>query len=431
MIALLFQRNFALLWAGGFISLAGDWVLGVGLPIYVFLLTHSVLATSVMVLAGHAPSIFLGMVAGVFVDRWDRKRTMVVTNLLLALLLLPLLLVRSADRIWIVYLVGAMESAIQQFCSPAESALLPTLVGADQLVAANALNSLSSTLARLLGPALGGVVAGVWGLTGVVLADAASFALAGLLIARIIVYPARSRTMGNVPPAADPRILARIWDEWIEGLHVISSDRTLTVLMGAVSIVALGEGVMAALYAVFVNRILHGGAPQIGELMSAQAIGGLIGGVLVGWIGNRILSRWTIGLCSIAFGLIDLVIFNSPTFFPAFWLSVGLFVAVGIPGIGFLTGIQSLTQSTAPDGYRGRIFGTVGTTMGLLGLIGTIAAGTVTDHLGVVTVLNIQGAGYILAGMLIVAQLPRAAPAEEPIEHFRQDSIGRDDRAAG
>ncbi|HEV2457926.1 MAG TPA: MFS transporter, partial [Ktedonobacterales bacterium] len=102
MIATLRRPSFTLLWLGGLISLAGDWVLSVGLPIYVFLLTHSVLATSLMLLASSVPNVLLGSVAGVFVDRWDRKRTMVITNALLALGLLPLLLVRSLDRVWIV-----------------------------------------------------------------------------------------------------------------------------------------------------------------------------------------------------------------------------------------------------------------------------------------------------------------------------------------
>src|SRR5262249_22206890 len=156
---------------------------------------------------------------------------------------------------------------------------------------------------------------------------------------------------------------------------------TLSILLTAISITALGEGVFGVLYPVFVNRVLHGGAPEIGQLMSAQAVGGLIGGVLVGLLGRRVLSRWVIGLCAVTFGLIDLVIFNSPAVFalmwprgetpapfPFFWFVVGLFVVVGVPGPGMLAGFQSLVQAKAPDAYRGRVFGALGTTMGLLGL---------------------------------------------------------------
>src|SRR5579872_2894603 len=171
MFATLRQRNFALLWSGGLISLAGDWVLMIGLPIYVLILTHSVLATSLMMIAARLPNLLFGVVAGVFVDRWNRQRIMVVGDVLSALWLLPLLFVTSADRVWLVYIVAFVESSIEQFFVPAENAMVPNLVSKEQLVAANSLSALSSNLARLIGPALGGVVAGFFGLPGIVIVE--------------------------------------------------------------------------------------------------------------------------------------------------------------------------------------------------------------------------------------------------------------------
>jgi MFS family permease len=412
MLATLRQRNFALLWLGGLISLAGDWVLMIGLPIYVYLLTHSVLALSITLLVASIPNIVLGSLAGVFVDRWDRKRTIVITSLLLALALLPLLLVRTADRVWIIYLVAFVEACLEQFFAPAQSALLPKLVGEEHLVQANSLNSLSSNFARLAGPAVGGLIAAVFGLNGIVLADAVSFLVAGILIA-LITATNMPRAETETPlAAAEAGAIAHLWHEWIDGLRVIRSERTLSVLLTMFAITMLGEGVFGVLYPVFVYRILHGGALQIGQLMSAQAVGGLIGGVLVGWLGKRVMSRWSIGLFEVAFGLTDLVIFNSPAFFPFFWFTVGLFVTAGVVGIGPATGAQSLMQAKSPDAYRGRIFGALGMTAGLFALIGTITAGFLTDHLGVVTVLNIQAAGYVLGGVLILTLLPREREKE-------------------
>src|SRR5262245_15580007 len=103
MIALLRQRNFALLWFGGLISMMGDWMLWIALPIYVYQLSGSALATSVALICRILPRLLLGSMAGVFVDRWDRRRTMVITNLLLAVGLLPLLLVQSVEWLWLVY----------------------------------------------------------------------------------------------------------------------------------------------------------------------------------------------------------------------------------------------------------------------------------------------------------------------------------------
>ncbi|HYF61961.1 MAG TPA: MFS transporter, partial [Herpetosiphonaceae bacterium] len=133
MIAVLRQRNFALLWSSGFISMVGDWMLFTALPIYIYQLTGSALATSISFMTRMLPGLLFGSLAGVFVDRWDRKRIMLICNLLLAASLLPLLLVRSAEWVWIVYFTTFASSLAGQFFGPAENALLPRLVGEDQL----------------------------------------------------------------------------------------------------------------------------------------------------------------------------------------------------------------------------------------------------------------------------------------------------------
>ncbi len=411
MLATLRQRNFGLLWVAGLISLAGDWMLRIALPIYVYQLTGSALATSTMLIAGMLPDLLFGSIAGVFVDRWDRKRTMVICNLLLAIGLLPLLAVRSADQIWLLYLVAFYESTIAQFFGPAENALLPQLVGEEHLVAANSLNSLNNNLARLIGPALGGMVAWLTGLAGVALIDAATFLLAGALIALIsgTYKPAKS------PSADAPATLGRAWAavprEWLAGMRLIRRERVVMILFALIAITSLGEGVFGVLFVVFVNRILGGGAQEIGWLMSAQAVGGLIGGVLVGWMDNKVSSIALIGLGALAFGLIDLAIFNYPAFFPGFTLALILFVAVGIPGVAMMTGMNTLLQSAVADEYRGRVFGTYGMTGALLALIGATLAGTLGDRIGAVTLLNIQGGVYVAAGLLVPALLRGARHA--------------------
>src|ERR1051326_2005873 len=162
------QRNFALLWIGGLISAIGDWMLLVGLPIYIFTLTHSIAATSGSFLANQIPRILLGSVAGVFIDRWNRKWVIVITNICLALGLVPLLFIHDASQVWLVYLVAIIESSLGPFLS-AESALLPRLVGEEHLVEANAINTFSSNAARLIGPTIGGIVAALLSLPGIAL----------------------------------------------------------------------------------------------------------------------------------------------------------------------------------------------------------------------------------------------------------------------
>src|SRR5262245_24390833 len=135
-----------------------------------------------MLVAELVPQIALGSVAGVFVDRWDRRRTMIVANLLLAAALLPLVLVRAVDLIWVVYLVAFAEAVLARFLRPAEAALLPRLVEKEDLVAANSLGAFARNSARLVGPTVGGIVAGIYGLGAVAVFDAATFAVAAGLL---------------------------------------------------------------------------------------------------------------------------------------------------------------------------------------------------------------------------------------------------------
>ncbi|HEY7341770.1 MAG TPA: MFS transporter [Ktedonobacterales bacterium] len=424
------NTKFARLWCAGLISQAGDWVLAIGLPIYVYILTRSLLATSITFAAGIIPQIVLGSVAGVFVDRWNRKRTLVIANLLLAVALLPLMLVRTPDHVWIVYIVIFAETCFEQFTVPAQNALLPALVTEEQLVPANALNSLSSNLSRLVGPALGGVIAGFFGLNGIVAADTISFLLAALVLAGIPSSAAKGVVSQN-PAGNNP--LASLRREWSDGLRVLFGSRTLWVLVATFTISALGEGVFGVLYPVFVYQALHGGALEIGELMSAQAVGGLLGGLVAGWLGQRLLSRWSIGLNWLAFGAISIAIYGAPAWLalagvtlPVLWVEVGLFIAVGVSGVGVLTGSQSRLQISAPEAFLGRIFGILGTAMGVFTLVGTVIAGTVSNTLGVIPILNIQAAGKLLAGVLALALLPRMLrpPENAPVDTTEQALMG-------
>jgi MFS family permease len=202
--ALLRRRDFGLLWAGGLISETGDWFLLVGLPVWVFQLTGSSLVTATVFLVGLLPGLVVGPLAGVLVDRWDRRRTLVAVSLAQAAFLLPLLAVDGRDRLWVVYLVMAVEAALGQLNDPARNALVPSLVPPGDLVGANALIGLTSNLARLTGSPLGGVLVDLAGLPGLVIGDAVSF-LAGAGLLALVGRRARpSATGSSGPPAVAP-----------------------------------------------------------------------------------------------------------------------------------------------------------------------------------------------------------------------------------
>jgi MFS family permease len=400
MFALIRKRDFSLLWFAGLISMIGDWMVLVALPVAAYEMSGSASASAGILIASRIPSLFLGSVAGVYVDRWDRRRTMVIVNLVRAPIILALLAVDSAERLWIAYVVAFLISMMSQFFGPAENALLPQLVSQESLVTANALNALNNNLARLIGPALGGLVAARYGLGGVAIYDSASFFIAAGLIAAIASGSAPQRRAESATG-----MWSSLWRDWKSGLMVIRTSRVLMILFGVMAITSLGEGVMGAVFWVFVDEALQGGATEAGWLLSAQAVGGLIGSVI---IGSRFKAASPIHLLAwgaIGIGVIDLALFNYPALIGGVGIGLGLMVVVGVPASAFGAGFTATIQTEAEDAYRGRVFGALNTTMALLMIVGAVIAGVVTDRLGAVTMLTAQSAAYACAGMFALWML--------------------------
>jgi MFS family permease len=397
--ALLRRRDFGLLWAGGLISETGDWFLLVGLPVWVLQVTGSSLVTATVFLVGLLPSLVVGPLAGVLVDRWDRRRTLVAVSLAEAAFLLPLLTVDGRGDLWVVYLVMAVEASLGQLNDPARNALVPALVGRDDLVGANALIGLNGNLARLAGSPLGGILVELSGLPGLVIGDAISFLLGAALLSLVRPRPLSPPT----GPASSPGVVG----EWVEGLRVVARDRGLRWGLVVDGLAAVAQGIFTVLFVLFVARELGGDGADVGLLRGVQAIGGLVGGVLVVGLARRLEAGRLLGVSLLAFGLIDLAIWNGPVLTTATWLYLGLFAAAGIPGIAFLTGLTALVQERTDDAFLGRVFATYyGSFNGLTG-VGMLLAGLLGDSVGVVAVLNGQAGLYLLAGLVAVATLGR------------------------
>jgi len=410
MFALLRRRDFALVWTASLISATGDWVLLIGLPIYVFQLTGSTLATSAMFVAELVPQIAFGSVAGVFVDRWDRKRTMVVANLILTVAILPLALVRTADDVWIVYLVAFTESLVARFLRPAEGAMLPRLVQKDDLVAANALASFASNASRLVGPTLGGVIAGIYGLTAVAGFDSATFAIAATLVARVRTPGAPERSEIRDASAVAVGRFRAFWREWLDGLSLVARSRTIRALFVLAALSSLGEGMMSVLFVVWVNRVIGGTALELGWFMTAQAVGGLVGGAFVANLTRGLPPRRVLGIASIAFGSLDALLFVSPLVRPEIVIGLVIIAVAGVTTVAFGAGFNAILQTSVEDAYRGRLLGAIFTTMALLRLASTVLAG----FLGVVVspiplLVAFQAGSYVLLGLVALTVLPHEA----------------------
>ena len=403
------HRDLQLLFGAGLISMIGDWILRIGLVYYVYALTSSTMASALAMLASFVPQVLLGSVAGIFVDRWDRRRTMVVSNLLLAAGLLPLLLVDDASRVWIAYAVLFWEGLVAQFVIPAEQALIPSLVDDSQLVGANAVNGQVRDLSRLIGSAAGGVAAAVGGLAGVALLDAATFVISagllGLMRTRKVAAPSLT-----AEPAADAfaHRVAALRGEWSDGMRLVTGNRVLRLLTGFVLVTAIGEGIMSTLFAPFVRSVLHGGSDAYGIVVAVQAIGGIIGGFCAVSLAQRFSAARMVGVGAVLFGLVDLAIFLYPLGYVAVWPAALGMIIVGLPGAVTIAGLMTLFQRNTADSHRGRVFGALGAAEGVAVLLGTVAAGWLGEAIGIVPVLAVQGAGYVVAGFAVLVLMRRS-----------------------
>jgi MFS family permease len=407
---LLRRRDFRRVWTSGLVSMTGDWVTFTGLPLYVYDLTGSTLATGGMFLAGILPRVVWGSLAGVLVDRWDRRRTLVAANVAHAVALLPLLLVSSESELWIVYAVAFVQATLGQLVDPAEGALLPRLVPPEDLVAANALNGLNNNLARLIGPVIGGVTVQAAGLSGIVVVDLVSFLVAAALIAGIA--PEHGRVAVAVAVERATGAIAAFWAEWIDGLRLIARTRVAAVLLAFAAVTGVGEGVMLTLFVAFVTDVLESGGGGYGLVISAQAAGGIAGAVLVARLGGGVTPARLLAGGAVGVGVIDLATFTYPAAYPVLWPAVALMVVVGVPFAALAAGRSTLQQTAVEDAYRGRLLGSFGTTSALAMVVGIVVAGALGDVFGIVPLLVIQSVAYAAAGLVVGALLrPRAGEA--------------------
>jgi predicted MFS family arabinose efflux permease len=329
---------------------------------------------------------------------------MVVASLMQAAILLVLLLAQTAETVWLIYVVAFIEATLAQFFSPAENALLPSLVGEEHLLSANSLNSMNDNLARLIGPAIGGALLGLVGLTSVVLLDAASYALAAILI--ILVNAPRNIT--SPAPAATPISegsgWVKVWREWLAGLKLVRHHRILAGIFTVVGIALLGDAIISAILVVFVQDTMGLSSIEFGWMMTARGIGGLIGGLLLTQLGRK----WTPAqLISVGFILSGIIIFITVTF-PVLSVVLPALVLVGIPAIVSFVSVQTLLQQETEDAFRGRVFGAFGTTITLLMLVGSGLGGALADQLGATFLMSSASIIYIIAGLLAIVLLSQA-----------------------
>jgi predicted MFS family arabinose efflux permease len=390
--------DFRFLLAGNLISNLGSSLLVVALPFQVFRLTGSTAATGLTLAAESLPALFVGPVGGVFVDRWDRRRLMIVTDLLRVVAVAGILLADRPDRLVWLYLALIAEDLGGVFFRPAARALVPTVVGTGQeLVSANSLMAVNNGIVRLVGAPLGGVLLSLFGLPVLVLLDAASYLVSALMI---------TLTSRRAMPTGVGRIGA-VLAELGAGLRFVGRHATLRGLLLVSITFFTANAVFTALLIPFMT-IRFGNHPEvIGYLLSALGVGYLVGGPLAGRLVRRRSAGVLLVLAQAGVGLCFMALANAPTAAVAV-LAGGL---AGLPGSLLMVTVQTTLQRATPDPLRGRTGATFFAGDALAALVGALIGTTCGAPAHLPLVLTVTAATILLAATLVPTILPTRAAA--------------------
>lgn len=404
--SLFWDRDFLLLWLGQIISSLGDAASIIVVPIAIYTYAHSVhnldkVALSIWALASALPVILLGLFAGVFVDRWNRRRTMLVSDLGRAGVSMLLLLVHSKHDIWLFYIAAFLASAFSCFFSPARSALMASILPRQMLMRANAVSTSGMQIVSFAGPLLTALLLELVHVRGIFLFDAITFLLSALCIFLVV------RTE-QAP--AKKQMFAGVWQEMAEGLTYIRRSQTLSALLTILTIIILGGGIYNTLEVAFAKDIWHVTDGQFAGLMAAFGLGMIAAGLVVaGPLRDAPPPRLIAG----SLALMAVAGFGfalAPTYL---WGGAALFL-LGLGNMLVNIPVVTLFQNVAPNTMLGRIFSTTALVQRTAMFAAAGLAGTLSTLVAWRPLFVGLSAAYLICALLTLPLLERrSAPATE------------------
>src|SRR5262245_42982130 len=411
------NRSFRQLWLGQVVSQMGDWFNTIALYTIILQLTGSGRDVGLLLVARFVPSFLFGPISGVIADRFSRQRIMIVSDILRAVVVLGFLFVRRPDQLWIIYVLTVFQLGLSTFFEPAKTAAIPSIVEDRELVAANAISSVTWSAMLTIGAALGGMMTSAFGTDVSFVLDAATYLLSAALIASIRVPKRKKRERQRLSLG---RILGIT--ETIEGIRYVKDRPRVLALLLVKPAWGLGGGILTLL-AVFGERIFPVGknaAGGIGVLFAARGIGTAVGPIVARRISGEGNRRMQVSI-GIAFliGGVFYILFGSATSF------IFALVVLGIAHCGgsilwvFSTVIL---QRSVVDSFRGRVFAAELALVTLTMAASNYVTGELLDRFNISPRIVTVGVGsfFLLPGIVwFITQ--RWWDREERVAHIRVD----------
>jgi MFS family permease len=387
------HRNFQLFFSGQLISLIGTWMQNVAQSWLVYRLTGSSVLLGAVGFSNQIPVFLFSPLGGIVADRKNRHRVVIATqisSMILAFILAGLTLAGKIT-VWEIFVLAALLGVVNAFDIPARQAFIFDMVGKEDLINAIALNSSMFNGARVIGPAIAGILVASIGEGWCFFANGASYiaVIIGLLLMHITISQRSARTATPV-------------EDVLEGFQFVRHTRPIRALLLLLGLVSLVGSPYAVLMPIFADRILHSGATGLGILMAASGVGALFGALMLAFkSGVRGLGTWVL-VASAGFGA-SLIFFGMSKLL---WLSALLLVPLGFSLMVQMASSNTLIQSMVPDHLRGRVMSVYSMMFMGMAPIGALGAGIVANHLGAPLAVAIGGAACIGGSMVFGSRLP-------------------------
>jgi MFS family permease len=397
------HRNYKLFFSGQSVSLIGTWMTRIATSWLVYRLTHSPVLLGIVSFAGQVPTFIFAPFAGVWVDRLNRHRVLVITQTLAMLQSfgLAVLALLHIINVWEILVLQAFQGLINAFDTPARQAFVIQMVEEkEDLSSAIALNSSMVNMARLIGPSVAGIVIAAVGEGYCFLIDGFSYlaVIASLLAMTVVPQQLESRKQSAL-------------QQLREGWTYVSQFTPIRWVLMLLALMSLMGMPYTVLMPIFAGSILHGGAHTLGFLMGISGIGALIGAF------SLAIRKTVLGLGKIipiaagSFGVTLIAFANSRNL----WLSMALMLPVGFGMMTQMASSNTILQTIVEDDKRGRVMSYY--TMAVMGMapFGSLMAGLIAARIGAPATLTITGLCCVCGALMFTVKLPEIRRLVRPI----------------
>ncbi|MBS1254134.1 MAG: putative bacilysin exporter BacE [Anaerolineales bacterium] len=377
-------------------------------------LTDSSLALGAMGVSIALPTVLFGLVAGVFVDRLDRKLAMIVSDVVRGLAVLVLLTVQSSEQIWILFLVGFVMGSMGIFFAPARNAVLPNIIDEELLLPANTLVQGTQVISMALGPTLAGLIVGWFGTDFAFAFDSLTFFVSAVAIATLSISQKRADD--------EKATVDVVWAQLKEGLTFIRRSRIILNISITAGVAMLGLGSILVLGVRYLSQELGIGTTGFGFLVSVLGMGMVAGGFLVGNYAGGLRTSVVVGGGMGTLGLALLGFAMAPDY----TLVLVMAFVIGACMVAARAAIAALLQATVPDEKRGRIESAVNTIISASTTLSMGVAGFLGDFLGIRPVFALAGTITLAAAAMAFYILREAESAPREVEVWEASVMASD-----